>query len=156
MDIKQVIQINKLIHKGNYDSAKQICQKHINEYLEYNDDYGFNKFNLDLNMGGFVNIGDDMLKQYKKEYELEGYKSQFEFSFNLSKYSDTTGYTSWDTSTKDQIFLYLVMEIKPDEVTSFPFDLSIIDNYYSVKDGAYELIVKDKERCTIKVDFEKM
>lgn len=89
-------------------------------------------------------------------YELEGYKSEFVYTFNLSKYSDKGGSISWNETTKDQIFRYLVDEIKPGEVSSCLFDLSIIDNYYSIKDGAYELIVEDKEKFTIKVNLEKI
>lgn len=156
MEIGQVIKISKMIHEGDYDGAKKMCQESINEFLEYNDFHGFDKFNLDLNMAGSADIGDDMLKQYKKEYELEGYKSEFVYTFNISKYSDKGGSISWNETTKDQIFRYLVDEIKPGEVSSYPFDLSIIDNYYSIKNGAYELIVENKEKCTIKFDLEKM
>lgn len=156
MEIGQVIKINKMIHEGDYDGAKRMCQESINEFLEYNEFRGFNKFNLDLNMAGSADIGNDMLEQYKKEYELEGYKSEFVYTFNISKYSDKGGSISWNETTKDQIFRYLVYEIKPDEVNNFPFDLSIIDNYYNVKDGAYELIVEDKEKFTIKVNLENI
>lgn len=156
MEIGQVIKINRMIHEGDYDDAKKMCQESINEFLEYNHFHGFDKFNLDLNMAGSADIGDDMLKQYKKEYEEDGYKPELIFHFNLSNYANTTTDESWNGICKDQIFRHLVNEIKPDEVTCFPFDLSIIDNYYSVEGGAYQFIIEDKERCAIKVEFEKI
>ena len=150
MDIKQLIKISKMIHECDYDSAKKICQKYIYEYLEYDNFHGFDKFNFDLNMAGTADIGDDMLEQYKREYELEGYKSKFVYTFKLSKYSDTSGDKMWDEQTKKQILCYLIG--KP-YCTSKPI---IIDNYYSIKDGAYKIIVVDKERCTIIFDLEKI
>lgn len=151
MEIGQVIKVNKMIHEGDYDSAKKICQEFINEFLEY---YVFDKFNLDLNMAGTADIGDDMLEQYKKEYKSGNYKSEFIYTFNISKYSDTSPSLDWNNSTKNQILCILI---------GIPYRKSnppIIDNYYCVKNEnyelAYELIIEDKEKVTIKFDLEKM